>query len=135
MMVYDAAKSRVSGGSGDVGRVSLGGKGLVSGGVGGRFVSRSAPDASEGDEGAAQRERRFSNASTISGHHITTAFHEIDNNCQWWICLIFLLCWFQLGRKLHPLSRMLFRQSRLTSSCLLAANLWQLSISQRTGRV
>jgi hypothetical protein len=40
-----------------VGRVSLGGEGLVSGGVGGvggRFVSRSAPDASEGDEGAAQ---------------------------------------------------------------------------------
>jgi hypothetical protein len=75
MMVYDAAKSRVSGGSGDVCRVSLGGEGLVSGGVGGRFVSRSVPDASEGDEGAAQRlrERRFSNASTISGHHdITT---------------------------------------------------------------
>jgi hypothetical protein len=73
-MAYDAAKSRVSGGSGDVGRFSLGGEGLVSGGVGGRFVSRSAPDASEGDEGAAQRlrERRFSNASTISGHHITT---------------------------------------------------------------
>ena len=68
-MAYDAAKSRVSGGSGDTGRVSL--EGLVSGG---KFVSRSAPDTSEGDEGAAQRlrERRFSNASTISGHHITT---------------------------------------------------------------
>ena len=73
-MAYDAAKSRVSGGMGDVGRVSLGGEGLVSGGGGGRFVSRSAPDTSEGDEGVAQRlrERRFSNASTISGHHITT---------------------------------------------------------------
>ena len=72
-MAYDAAKSRVSGGAGDAGRVSLGGEGLVSGGVGGRFVSRSAPDTSEG-EAAAQRlrERRFSNASTISGHHITT---------------------------------------------------------------
>jgi hypothetical protein len=67
-MAYDAAKSRVSGGVGDGGRV---GEGWVSGG---RFVSRSAPDTSEGDEGAAQRlrERRFSNASTISGHHITT---------------------------------------------------------------
>jgi hypothetical protein len=75
-MAYDAAKSRVSGGSGDVGRVSLGGEGLVSEGVGGRFVSRSGsvPDVSEGDGGTAQRlrERRFSNASTISGHHITT---------------------------------------------------------------
>ena len=67
-MAYDAAKSRVSGGSADMGRF---GEGLV---PGGRFVSRSAPDTSEGDEGAAQRmrERRFSNASTISGHHITT---------------------------------------------------------------
>lgn len=66
-MAYDAAKSRVSGG--DMGRV---GESLVSGG--GRFVSRSAPDTSEGDEGASQRmrERRFSNASTISSHHITT---------------------------------------------------------------
>ena len=73
-MAYDAAKSRVSGGSGDVGRFTRGGEGFVSGGVGGRFVSRSAPDTSEGDEGAAQRlrERRFSNASTVSGHHITT---------------------------------------------------------------
>ena len=73
-MAYDAAKSRVSGGSGDMGRVSLGGEGWVSGGVGGRFVSRSAPDTSEGDESAAQRlrERRFSNASTFSGQHITT---------------------------------------------------------------
>ena len=53
---------------------SLGGEGLVSGGVGGRFVSRSAPDTSEGDEGVAQRlrERKSSNVSTISGHHITT---------------------------------------------------------------
>ena len=69
-MAYDAAKSRVSGG-GDVGRV--GGESLASGGVGGRFVSRSAPDTSEGNEGAQRlRERRFSNASTISGHHITT---------------------------------------------------------------
>jgi hypothetical protein len=41
-MAYDAAKSRFSGGSGDVGRVSLGGEGLVLGGLGGRFVSRSA---------------------------------------------------------------------------------------------
>ena len=66
-MAYDAAKNRVSGGGGEVGR---GGEGLVSGG---RFVSRSAPDTSEGDEGAQRlRERRFSNASTISGHHITT---------------------------------------------------------------
>ena len=73
-MAYDAAKSRVSGGSGDMGRASLGGEGWASGGVGGRFVSRSAPDTSEGNESAAQRlrERRFSNTSTISGHHITT---------------------------------------------------------------
>ena len=48
--------------------------------------------------------------------------------------LIFLLFWFQLGGTLHRLSRMLYRQSRLTSSCLLAANLWQLSISQWMGR-
>jgi hypothetical protein len=67
-MAYGAAKGMVSGGGRDVGRV---GDGLASGG---RFVSRGAPDTSEGDEGAAQRlrERRFSNASTISGHHITT---------------------------------------------------------------
>ena len=73
-MAYDAAKNRVSGGGRDTGRAIHGGEGLVSGGVGGRFVSRSAPDASESDEAAAQRlrERRFSNASTISGHHITT---------------------------------------------------------------
>ena len=72
-MAYDAAKSRVSGGSGDMGRV-LGGESLVSGGVGGRFVSRSAPDTIDGNEAAAQRlrERRYSNASTISGQHITT---------------------------------------------------------------
>jgi len=69
-MAYDAAKSRVSGGGGDMGR--LGGEGFVSG-VGGRFVSRSAPDTSEGNDGAQRlRERRFSNVSTISGHHITT---------------------------------------------------------------
>jgi len=37
-MAYDAAKSRVSGGSGDVGRVSLGGVGLVSRVLRGRFV-------------------------------------------------------------------------------------------------
>jgi hypothetical protein len=51
-----------------VGRV---GEGLISGG---RFVSRNAPDTIEGNEAAAQRlrERRFSNASTIFGHHITT---------------------------------------------------------------
>ena len=73
-MAYDAARNRVSGGGRDTGRAIHGGEGLVSGGVGGRFVSRSAPDASESDEAAAQRlrERRFSNASTISGHHITT---------------------------------------------------------------
>ena len=72
-MAYDAAKSRVSGGGADMGRV--GGEGFVSGGGGGggRFVSRSAPDTSEGNEAAQRlRERRFSNASTISGHHITT---------------------------------------------------------------
>ena len=65
-MAYDAAKSRVSG---EVGRVSRGGEG------GGRFVSRSAPDAApESDEDVPQtlRERRFSNASSISGYHVTT---------------------------------------------------------------
>ena len=69
-MAYDAAKSRVGGSGGDVGRVGRGGEGL-----GGRFVSRSAPDpAPEGDEDAAQnlRERRFSNTSSISGYHVTT---------------------------------------------------------------
>ena len=35
-------RSRVSEGSGDVGRVSLGGEGLLSGEVGGRFVYPSA---------------------------------------------------------------------------------------------
>ena len=95
-MAYDAARSRVSGGGEDVGRVIRGGggEGFVSGGVGGRFVSRSDPDTSEGNEGAAAqrlRERRFSSTSTISGHHITTVpacrmcrtFHEINNDCQW----------------------------------------------------
>ena len=52
-MAYDAAKNRVSGGDGDVGRVSRGREDLVSGRVGGRFIPRSAP----GDEIAAQRLR------------------------------------------------------------------------------
>jgi hypothetical protein len=67
-MAYDAAKSKVSGGGGDVGRVGRGEGG-------GRFVSRSAPDTvAENDEDAAQnfRERRFSNASSSSAYHVTT---------------------------------------------------------------
>lgn len=79
-MAYGAARSRVSGGgSGDVGRASRGVEGLVPGGSGERFVSRSAPHAApvvddQSDQVAAQRlrERRFSNTSSISGHHITT---------------------------------------------------------------
>ena len=63
-MVCDAARSRIGGGGGDVGRIIRGGGGkvLVSG-VGGKLVSRSAPDSSEGDDGVAQRlrERRLSN--------------------------------------------------------------------------
>lgn len=134
-MSYDAAESRVSGGGGDVGRV---GDGLVSGG---RFVSRNAPHTSEGDEGAAQRlrVRRFSNASTIFGHHITTVAPSTTSTTTVAVitspCLISLLCWFLLGRKWHHLLRMLFCQSRLMSSCLLTANLFRLSISQPAGQV
>ena len=116
-----------------MGRVSLGGEGLVSG-VGGWFVSRrSAPDSSEGDEGAAQRlrKRKFSNrdTSTVSGHHVTTVAPSTKSTTTAsGGCYITLHDLSPLlvstGRKLHRLSRMLFRQSRLTSLCLLAANLW-----------
>ncbi|KAF8813283.1 hypothetical protein BYT27DRAFT_6375673 [Phlegmacium glaucopus] len=77
-MAYGAARSRVGGG-GDVGRASRGGEGLVSAGLGGRFVSRSAPDTAPvvdagRDEVITQnlRERRLSNTSSVSGYHITT---------------------------------------------------------------
>ena len=69
-MAYGAARGRVSSGGG--GRVSRGGENLA---PGGRFVSRSAPEAvpavdDKSDE-VATRERRFSNTSSVSGYHVT----------------------------------------------------------------
>ena len=85
---------------------------------------------SEGNEGAAQRlrEEGFSYSSTISGHHITTVASSTKStttaSCGYYITVLDLFfSWFRLGRNLHRLSRMSFRQSRLTNSCLLAGNL------------
>lgn len=100
-MAYGAARSRVSGGDGggDVGRVSRGREGL---GLGGRFVSRSAPDTAaspvvdDGDDDAVAtqrlRERRLSNTSSVSGYHVTTVApstkSSINASCGHYITVV-----------------------------------------------
>jgi hypothetical protein len=133
-MAYGVARNRVSGASGDVGRVSRGGgEGLT---PGGRFVSRSAPDTAPVDDESSEqrlRERRFSNPPSASGYHVTTVAPSTTSSTAQVVAiispwLIFLLCWRE-HLKLHH------HPSRLTNSCLLVVNLSQISISQPMGRV